>query len=517
MIPSIGRVELFHHDDFEWVGTAWVIDEQILVTNRHVANVFAARNPLGVIAFRSNAAGQQIAASVDFREEHEVQVEEVVEIERVTFMADFAASEPDIALIQVKQGTALPDPIPLSDSSAETGRMISVIGYPAWDGRRNGLAEMERIFGNTFNVKRLAPGFVTSASGERLTHDASTLGGNSGSPIVDAETGSAVGLHYAGRFLAANHGVDVAVVKRVLRGARAAVHFAAADASDVEARTVDFYEGRQGYQEDFFGESHKLYVPLPQLTAAQQVDAAKISGRSRENSYVLDYMHFSSVINGNRKLPFFTAVNIDGKTLISPRRRRTRWQIDPRIDREQQAGNELYLHNRLDRGHLVRRLDPVWGRRKEAMQAEEDTFHYTNSAPQHELLNQRDWVGLEEYLLDALAEHQLKASVFTGPVFEASDRTYRDVQIPEAFWKVVALMSADKNIEATAYLLGQAAFLSDIEFAFGEFKTFRTSVAKIEELTDLDFGELKHRDQRGTVETAFDLDVMDSPALALGI
>ncbi|NJN36355.1 MAG: hypothetical protein HC794_03975, partial [Nitrospiraceae bacterium] len=32
---------------------------------------------------------------------------------------------------------------------------------------------------------------------------------------------------------------------------------------------------------------------------------------------------------------------------------------------------------------------------------EDDTFHYTNSAPQHEDLNQKDWVGLEDYILQA--------------------------------------------------------------------------------------------------------------------
>ena len=48
------------------------------------------------------------------------------------------------------------------------------------------------------------------------------------------------------------------------------------------------------------------------------------------------------------------------------------------------------------RGHLVRRLDPMWGTRWK--EASEDTFHFTNAAPQHKNLNQRTWQNLEDYI-----------------------------------------------------------------------------------------------------------------------
>ena len=40
-----------------------------------------------------------------------------------------------------------------------------------------------------------------------MEHDASTLGGNSGSAVIDLETGEAVGLHFAGSYLQANYAV----------------------------------------------------------------------------------------------------------------------------------------------------------------------------------------------------------------------------------------------------------------------------------------------------------------------
>ena len=40
-----------------------------------------------------------------------------------------------------------------------------------------------------------------------MTHDSSTLGGNSGSALIDVATGRVVGLHFAGRYLEANYAV----------------------------------------------------------------------------------------------------------------------------------------------------------------------------------------------------------------------------------------------------------------------------------------------------------------------
>jgi DNA/RNA endonuclease G (NUC1) len=71
------------------------------------------------------------------------------------------------------------------------------------------------IFRGVFNVKRLQPGRVGARAEIRsfgntvmsLTHDCSTLGGNSGSAVVDSQTGSVLALHFAGRYLEANYAV----------------------------------------------------------------------------------------------------------------------------------------------------------------------------------------------------------------------------------------------------------------------------------------------------------------------
>jgi endonuclease G len=206
-------------------------------------------------------------------------------------------------------------------------------------------------------------------------------------------------------------------------------------------------------------------------------------------------------MNKARKLAFFTAVNIDGARLQALKRAADRWFFDPRIDREFQMGPEVYSKNDLDRGHLVRRLDPVWGSR--AAEANEDTFHFTNCSPQHKNLNQKTWQELEDYILRNADVHNLRVSVFTGPVFRADDMLYRDkFQIPAEFWKVVVMVKQDGKLSATAYLQTQKNLIIDLEFAFGEYKTYQVPVTRIEALTGLDFGKLRNFDPLANVEAA---------------
>lgn len=264
---------------------------------------------------------------------------------------------------------------------------------------------------------------------------------------------------------------------------------------DTEAPTLD-YSNRKGYDPKFLGTDKA--VPLPQLSAILMRDAAKLTNAATANATELKYTHFSVVQNRQRKMPFLTAVNIDGRKL---RRipRGDNWIKDSRIASNAQFGNELYSRNDLDRGHMVRRLDPVWGETAEASLANDDTFHYTNSCPQHKDLNQRTWNDLEDYILDNADARNLKVSVFTGPVFRADDKPYRTARIPREFWKLAVLVDDQTGqLSATAYLLSQAGMIEDLEFVFGPFRTYQISVVQLQILTDFDFGNLSNFDPIGT-------------------
>jgi endonuclease G len=166
------------------------------------------------------------------------------------------------------------------------------------------------------------------------------------------------------------------------------------------------------------------------------------------------------------------------------------WSFDGRLEKEHQFGDALYDSNALDRGHMVRREDPVWGTLAEARIANTDTFHFTNSCPQMGGVNQKTWLGLEDYILQHARADKMQVTVFTGPFFTDTDLEYRGARIPGAFWKVVAIVTEDGRPSATAYKVSQARELDDLEFVFAGYKTFQISIRQVTKATGIDFSRL---------------------------
>jgi len=262
----------------------------------------------------------------------------------------------------------------------------------------------------------------------------------------------------------------------------------AAPTTAVESLAIDpDYAARGGYDPDFLG------VPLP--LPAPGLNAPVASAELR-------YHHFSVVMHRARRLALCTAVNVDGAHTDARPRSDDRWILDPRLPREEQTGAAVYADNALDRGHLVRRLDPSWGPLARA--ANDDTFHYTNSAPQHHAFNAGStlWLGLEEYLLGTARRDRLRISVLAGPVLAPDDPPYRGVLLPRQFWKVVAVVDRGGRLVVTGYVLGQDAFLPSVlaEATFGAYRTFQVPVSMIGALTGLDLSPYAAADPLGTVE-----------------
>jgi endonuclease G len=262
------------------------------------------------------------------------------------------------------------------------------------------------------------------------------------------------------------------------------------------------YSNRRGFDESFIGAD----VPLPELApAAKRIEPG---GGQAVGDSILRYEHFTIAMSPARKLAYFVAVNIDGaRTIDVGPRGDDLWIFDERIPEDRQMGNWLYDDNDFDRGHLVRRLDPVWGdSREEALRAEADTFHFTNCAPQHWRFNRlrEFWQGIEIYILDNVGLHDLRISLFTGPVLAENDPEMEGTQVPRDYWKVVAMRKRDGTLATAAYVLSQGELLKapPEEFVFGEYKTFQLRVSELEERTGLTFGELRDHDSFARLRAA---------------
>ncbi|GAA1826160.1 DNA/RNA non-specific endonuclease [Agromyces salentinus] len=235
----------------------------------------------------------------------------------------------------------------------------------------------------------------------------------------------------------------------------------------------------------------------------------RVSGADAATSVSLDYVHFTVVLDSVRRLARVTGANIDGATLVDVPRGDD-WRFDERIPEDWQTGPAVYAGNDLDRGHLVRRRDPVWGAPEVAARANSDTFHFTNAAPQAGGFNQSEelWLGLEDHVLEHAGLNRLRLNVFTAPVLGADDPPYRGIRVPLRFWKIAAWnreAAADGTGElaAAGFVLDQSPLVDTSEVVapapgevppLGPFRTFQVPIADIAAITGLSMPDLIEAD-----------------------
>ncbi|MCY7351114.1 MAG: DNA/RNA non-specific endonuclease [Cytophagaceae bacterium] len=238
-------------------------------------------------------------------------------------------------------------------------------------------------------------------------------------------------------------------------------------------------QGR-GYRLNFLG----ILVNLPKLGPAIRNDAFRLS-----SSEVIPYTHFSLAMSKSRRFASWVAWNIDGGNIKRVSRNGIPFVVDPRLPTAVQVGNDLYSGNRLDRGHIARRADLVWGTDAEARQANRDSFFFTNITPQMDNFNQGSlggiWGKLEDAVFEEVDVDNLKVSVFGGPVFRSDDRVFRGVKIPREFYKIIAFMEGGA-LKSKAFLLTQN--LDQLEVLdLNQFRVFQVTLVEVEQRTSLIF------------------------------
>ena len=263
-IGPVGRIEITNHPDLSWVGTGWLVDADIVVTARHVAEMFARRTDDGYV-FRSTSTGAVLGVTIDFLQEvgnpksRRMAITEVLYIE--------AQPGPDLAFLRVGLAGERLLPLALSDSPPQPDDLVAVIGYYARDSRIPDEELMETLFGRAWDKKQLSPGAVMAVTETSIEHDCSTTGGSGGAPLVDLDTGKVVGLNFAGRYLLANYAVPATVIARRLEGLQSRGGPGALPPAHLELRQSSEYVGA-----DQWNWAVWLEGSLEQLDAVESVE-----------------------------------------------------------------------------------------------------------------------------------------------------------------------------------------------------------------------------------------------------
>lgn len=224
-IRSVGRID---QDGFHHVGTGFVVAPGLVMTNRHVLQVIAYESQRSTGTGRWSMLGG--TCTIDFAAEYGSPRTSQFIITDVAYAGPAAIGgamdigKLDLALLRVEstndEGEALPQPLPLTKNLAASQAMSEVymVGYPARPAvlpTGRGAEDLQlidtlkRIFRMRYGFKRLALGSIIHPLGQvpndtvpwAVGHDATTLGGNSGSCVVAlSEEGTVLGLHFGGIF-----------------------------------------------------------------------------------------------------------------------------------------------------------------------------------------------------------------------------------------------------------------------------------------------------------------------------
>lgn len=227
-LVSVGRID----GDGGHSGTGFVVAPDLIMTNRHVVETLAAPLPR---AKRPDRWLLTREATIDFSPlasdpTRRFRISEVVFTGPDQILDQrFDSTKLDLALLRVETtnaaGQALPPVMSLAQAALQMADPnLVVCGYPAapqklptsqGSVRMDVVDRLREIFGLRYGRKYLSPGVIEQAVRKiSFEHDATTLGGNSGSCILRLTDNIPVcGLHFAGQWLEANYAHSLAAIR----------------------------------------------------------------------------------------------------------------------------------------------------------------------------------------------------------------------------------------------------------------------------------------------------------------
>lgn len=217
------------------VGTGWFVAENLLLTNRHVVGGLCGLDPhrdptwldkLPAAVVTTNAQWDQDPSRRPVWDPAEVPSAASSTIGTITKVRGYHPLL-DMALLDVA-GIANSKDLVLrmhgSPPASLAGHDVYLAGYPGVEppyGVSEQVAKLLFRDATSSGLKRVSPGQLVALVEDLPigdykpceSHDGSTLGGSSGSPVIDFDNHRVVALHYKGYYGVSNHAVPLWLVK----------------------------------------------------------------------------------------------------------------------------------------------------------------------------------------------------------------------------------------------------------------------------------------------------------------
>jgi endonuclease G len=175
-----------------------------------------------------------------------------------------------------------------------------------------------------------------------------------------------------------------------------------------------------------------------------------------------------------------------------------------KVDKElKNKGYKVTTHNdyknpkrvrKWDRGHMVQ-FDDARGYGKKSA---EESFYTSNVCPQLSLLNQKDWLTLEETCTEFARDYEV-VWIYTGPIYgehKVPFATGRKIPKPVAFFKIVVAPGEEDQVDVLTFRVPHEAIPRDVDVS-----EYLVSIRKIEDETGLDFLRELSDDLENILET----------------
>ncbi|MCB9592791.1 MAG: trypsin-like peptidase domain-containing protein [Sandaracinaceae bacterium] len=211
LIQGVGRLDGPNGDV---AGTGWFVAAERVITNNHVVAILCGLDVFNDLDWRAKL--DQVRAATSATWEADAAKRPHWNAGDAPPWSGLAGRVRSIVALHDTHDAALLEVVgvphsrdlalPLSGAAPEpAGTPVYLAGYPAAYRNATSPVVLDLLFGGASSVvsKRVCPGKLLGAANE--THDASTLGGNSGSPVIAFGDHRVRGLHYGGTYGTANY------------------------------------------------------------------------------------------------------------------------------------------------------------------------------------------------------------------------------------------------------------------------------------------------------------------------
>jgi hypothetical protein len=201
VLRSTGKIQLVGDPHLPFAGSGFVVGKDVILTSTTVAINFIESDRMGGWRFRTTPDGHKIKASINFTSEKCGTPPAEYDILGAMYIDNTWSG--GIALLRTAPLGPGHPPLSLAfsppvSSKEMIGRLVYVVSYPAHDARVPP-SVLDLILRGASGVKRLSPGkIIHIEASDRIGNDCTTMGGSSGGPLVDLETGQVIGISYAG-------------------------------------------------------------------------------------------------------------------------------------------------------------------------------------------------------------------------------------------------------------------------------------------------------------------------------